>query len=96
MCYDTYKSSKEIELMIEKGITKGHIVIAACKDGCITHMSTTCYHWFKSMGSRAIQKLKFRMGFAFIGISQISSHVKEKRAKHKKNSVKVHKIFRGK
>ena len=83
--------------MIEqKGIPKGHIVVAACKDGCISHMSRTCYDWFKSMGSRAIKKLKFRMGFAFIGISGEYAKVKEKRAKHKKNSVRVHKTFRNK
>ena len=80
--------------MIEQGIPQGHIVVAACKDGCISNMSRTCYEWFKSMGSRSIKKLKFRMGFAFIGISGEYSKVKEKRAKHRNKSVSVHKTFR--
>ncbi len=43
--------------------------MAACKDECISKMSDQGKLWFANMGSKEIWKLKFREGFAFIGIS---------------------------
>lgn len=55
-------------MFIDKGITNGHIVIAACKDEFITKLSKLAKSWFENMGSEQIWNVKYRQSFAFIGI----------------------------
>ena len=38
-CFDTYKTSIYLEELIDKDVPNGYIVIAACKDDCVTQMS---------------------------------------------------------
>ena len=45
------------------------IVIAACKDDCVTNLSEAGKQWFIDMGSEDIQFLDFRCSFCFIGIT---------------------------
>ena len=47
----------------------GHIVVAACKDDCVTNLSTAGKKWFFDMGSKEIWNLGYRQGFSFIGIN---------------------------
>ena len=44
--FDTYKTSEELEDFIENDIVVGDIIIAACKDDCVTALSQTCIRWF--------------------------------------------------
>ena len=37
--FDTYKRSTEFDEFIEDPIPKGFIILAACKDDCITNLS---------------------------------------------------------
>ena len=37
--FDTYKSSVLFDKFIKRTIPKGYIVIAACKDDCVTELS---------------------------------------------------------
>ena len=46
----------------------GYIVVAACKDECVTKLSLKAKYWFKEMGSTEIMDLRYREGFAFIGV----------------------------
>ena len=45
----------------------GFVIIAACMDECFTNLSRTVKQWFTDMGSLAINHLKYRSSFAFIG-----------------------------
>ena len=58
--FDTYKSSKELDHFIRKGVPFGHFVIVACQDECVTNLSLTAKDWFRAMGSKAITQLKYR------------------------------------
>ena len=50
--FDTYKSSSALNDFIEKGnISMGHIIVAACKDDCVSKLSNRVDAWFKKMGS---------------------------------------------
>ena len=55
------------------------IIVAACKDECVNHLSNKCKLWFTAMGSKEIWKLKYRRGFVFIGTSGKPSSALEKR-----------------
>lgn len=46
----------------------GYIVVAACQDECVTNLSDASKQFFADMGSTEIWNLKYREGFAFIGI----------------------------
>lgn len=78
--FDTYKTSASFNDFIAKEITTGFIVVAACKDDCITNLSTEGKAWFTKMGSREISNLAYRCGFAFIGMSG-QQFANERRAK---------------
>ena len=67
--FDTNQSSEALETFIDTGITEGFIIVAACKDDCVTNMSDKVVQWFADMGSKEIYDLKYRQGFAFIGLS---------------------------
>ena len=66
--FDTYARSEELDDFITKQIPEGHIIIAACKDECTTKLSQAGRRWFSDLGSTQISNLKYRQGFAFIGI----------------------------
>ena len=80
--FDTYKSSKDLDdFIFNSQISKGHIVVAACKDDCVTELSRSAKQWFsENLGSREIWKLEFRHGFAFIGVFGDIEKANEKRA----------------
>ena len=66
--FDTYEKSNGFGEFVESDIPDGHIVVAACKDECSTGLSVNGKLWFTKMGSKEIWKVKYRCGFAFIGI----------------------------
>lgn len=68
-CFDTYTSSKYLDLFINKGVPDGYIVVAACQDECARSLSPVARYWFRGMGSEEIWDLQYRHSFAFIGIS---------------------------
>ena len=49
--FDTFHSSSEIDKFIKAGVPDNYIVVAACKDDCVTNMSETVRKWFFLMGS---------------------------------------------
>ena len=67
--FDTYKSSEEFDIFVNKEIPRGFIIIAACKDECTTSLSDAAKVWFEKMGSSLIWTLEYRRSFAFVGIS---------------------------
>ena len=93
LVFDTYKSSDEFEDWISKNnVNEGMIVIAACKDDCTTNMSLKVIKWFKDMGSQEITKIRYRQGFAFIGVYGGASPPVEKRAPFREDPVQVTQI----
>ena len=66
--FDTYESSKKLDEFIWNDIPNGYIVIAACMDECTKNLSDSAKLWFENMGSQEIWNLKYRCGFAFIGV----------------------------
>ena len=70
MVFDTHESSEEMEKFIEKDdIPHGQIIVAACKDDCVSEFSEKCKKWFVDLGSIEIESLEKCQSFAFIGIS---------------------------
>ena len=59
-CFDTYKTCKGFDRFILYGAPPGFIVIAACKDDCVTFLSQDAKKWFGIMGSSAIYELSYR------------------------------------
>ena len=53
---------------MDREIPDGQIIVVACKDDCIQSMSDKGKNWFETMGSKAISTLKYRQGWAFIGV----------------------------
>ena len=47
-------------------------MVAACEDDCTRALSDKAKDWFKCMGSKEIEKVDFRCGYAFIGGISIS------------------------
>ena len=59
--FDTYKTSKELDEFLLNDITPGDIIVAACKDDCVTKLSELSNNWFtKELGSKLISKLEYR------------------------------------
>ena len=52
--FDTYLSSDELDCFITSDIPEGYIVVASCKDDCVTNLSHYSKLWFESMGSKEI------------------------------------------
>lgn len=52
-CYifDTFASSDEFHEFIDNYVPMGFIVVAACKDDCVTSLSQKAKKWFSDMGS---------------------------------------------
>ena len=67
--FDTYKSPESFDHFVKQGVPDGYIVIAACKDDCVTKLSQKGKTWFANMGSKEIWKVQYRYGWAFIGIN---------------------------
>ena len=90
--FDTYKSSEQLDAFVKAGVPAGHIVAAACMDECATKLSDAAKQWFRELGSKEIDKLEYRCGFAFIGRSgQTEAH--EARAEKSSDTVSVTQIF---
>lgn len=51
--FDTYHSPQEMEEFIKDEIQDGFIVVAACKDDCVSRLSPKCRQWLAGMGSQA-------------------------------------------
>lgn len=69
--FDTHDSPKSFDAFITQDLLQGHIVVAACKDDCVSNLSASGKRWFSDMGSVAITDLKPSQGFAFISITGI-------------------------
>lgn len=85
--FDTYESSKSIDEFIKLPIPENHIIIAACKDDCVTNLSQNTIEWFEKMGSKEIRNLTYGCGFSFISMGQPDAN--ESRAKLQKDYVCV-------
>lgn len=68
---------------------KGYIIIAACKDECVTNLSEPVQGWFQRMGSKDIFKVQYRHSYAFIGFWGSKDKFNEKMARNKHDSVSV-------
>ena len=90
--FDTHESSQHLDNFIATGVPDGHIVVAACKDECFTNISESAKKWFTDMGSKEINNLKYREGFAFIGING-EVFANEMRGGNTKDGVEVTQIF---
>ena len=91
--FDTYKSSKSFDEFILKGLPLGSVVVAACKDDCVTSLSVKAKNWFRNMGSQEIQILDYRQSFSFIGITGKKQAVNEQRAPNLGDQASVTQIF---
>lgn len=94
--YDTYETPHEFEnLVFSKRYPAGHIVVAACKDDCISKMSLYGVRWFTRMGSKEIYRLDKKCGFAFIGIfgAGEKAEANEKRSMAESEDCMVSQIF---
>ena len=49
--FDTYKESTKLDAFIKTYIPEGYIIVAACKDDCVTELSEEAKKWFEDMGS---------------------------------------------
>ena len=47
----------------------GFIVVAAVMDDFVTNLSEKVKLWFREMGSREVDNVRFRQGYVFIGIN---------------------------
>lgn len=91
--FDTYKDSDGFDTFIKslKNIPNGSIIVAACEDECITHLSQKGKEWFINMGSKEIESVEYRQGYAFIGkIGQ--TDCTEKRAVPTSSQVSISRI----
>ena len=85
--FDTFESMNTLAKFIKEPIPEGHIVMVACKDDCATQLSDAGKTWFeKVLGSKLIQKVGYRQGFALIavigrpyGINEQAAFVKEEK-----------------
>ena len=93
--FDTFKSSDALEEFIKFNVPDGKIVIAACQDECTSELSEKAKKWFLDMGSNEILDLKYREGFAFIGISgQKQGAFDKKSGSENSDDVVVQQIFK--
>ena len=79
--FDTSKSSIELETCIQNDFPlfpEGWIIIATCKDDCVKNLSRKSKEWFRSIGSKKIDKLKYQCSFAMIAIAGKPSEINER------------------
>ena len=65
--FDTYKTSVQLDDIINNEIPPFCIVAAACKDACHENLSEEVMQWFESMGAKEIRNIEHRSSYAFIG-----------------------------
>ena len=87
--YDTYKSSEDIDDFVTCHIPLDYIIIAACKDDCVSSMSQLAKDFFVNLGSAHIQNLKYRQAWAFIGRIGHKTPVAEKVGYNLKDKVSI-------
>ena len=92
--FDTYQRGVGFDEFIETAIPEGRIIAAACKDECVTQLSTKAKHWFANMGSKEIWNLKRRQGFAFISKMEGSGEVSEARSEDESECVSASQVFK--
>ena len=68
-CFDTFCTNDLFVNLIKKGVPKGHIVVVACKDECVSKLPFCAYKFFGDMGSDEFFNVGYRRGWVFIGIS---------------------------
>ena len=91
--FDTYQSPEGFDKFLDThDFPAGQLVIAACKDDCITRMSGKGKQFFSDMGSQEIWDLQYRQAFVFIGIIG-KVRANEKRARSRKDPVSVLEAF---
>ena len=67
--FDTYKNGSDFDEFITlNNFDDGYILIAACKDDCVTNLSKDAKYWFADLGSQKIWDLTYRESFAFIAV----------------------------
>lgn len=52
--FDTYTTSIHFDAFTRLDFPDGYIVVAACKDDCVSNLSENGKQWFESMGSTQI------------------------------------------
>lgn len=66
---------------------KGDILIAACKDDCVSSLSQEAMNFFIEMGSRKLNSLKAKDNFSFIGVIGSNGEYVEASGTGKDNAV---------
>lgn len=87
--FDTYISSENFNKFILREIPNGFIVVAACKDDCMTGLSIKAKEWFVKLGSEQIYDLKYQHAFTFIGVKGYTQKTSEKLGSKKSETVAV-------
>lgn len=91
--FDTYAKAEGFDYFVGNvEIPGGFIVAAACKDDCASHLSDVGKSWFRFMGSKEIDHLEYRQGFAFVGIFG-KEDMTEKRASSLGEAVTISRVF---
>ena len=94
-CFDTYKSSENLDTFIsEAKIPAGYIVAAACKDDCTKALSQKAKAWLSELGSKEIGNVEYRQAFAFISKVGSQDAANEKRATSAEDQVNVTQLFK--
>ena len=70
-------------MLQNENIKKGFIVVAACKDDCVIHLSDQIKNYFARMGSKEIYNLSYRGSFAFIGVYGYNDNLIERMSQSK-------------
>ena len=93
--FDTYEGSEEFDDFVSNRIPTGYIVIAACKDDCMTKLSPKGKQFFIDLGSQEIEKLSYRCSFALIAVVGSKHSCNEKRGLDQTQAVQVVQILQG-
>ena len=56
--FDTSEFFHNFDKFIIKDLPDGYIIVAVCKDDCVSAMSHSGKEWFRQMGSNEIQNLE--------------------------------------
>lgn len=93
--FDTYKNGDSFDKFIDFALELpvGYIIVAACKDDCVTALSVRAKCWFAFLGSSEMWQLKYRESWAFIGQTGKDDNFIEKRGDKKNHGVSVTQVF---
>ena len=58
--FDSFNNDHWFDDFVKCELPEGHIVVAACKDECISNMSSEGKKWFEKMGSKEMNNVKYR------------------------------------